>query len=315
MRKKLITIVGPTAVGKTGLSIELAKRCSGEVINADSRQVYRYMDIGTAKPSAEERVGVPHHLIDITNPDEPFSLSQYQEMAMAALEDVLLRGKLPFLVGGTGQYVWAVLEGWNVPRVPPDFELRHMLEERALQIGQQALWQELEAVDLEAAKKIHPQNVRRVIRALEVYERLGRPISACQTHTPPDCDVLIVGLTCPREELHRRIDERVEAMIAAGWVEEVRGLLAMGYGPELPALSSVGYREIYQHLAGDITLEQAVERIKVENHRLVRHQHAWFKPGDERIRWIDSVNGALKIATEIVEEFIMSEKPMITRTY
>jgi tRNA dimethylallyltransferase len=310
---KLIAIVGPTAVGKTALSIELARRYGGEVVNADSRQVYRQMDIGTAKPPREQLNAVNHHLVDIIDPDEPFSLAQYQGQAKAAIEDVWSRDKLPLLVGGTGQYVWAVIEGWNVPVVPPDEDLRRDLEERAMRIGLEALWQELAAVDSAAAAKIHPRNVRRVIRALEVYQRLGRPISACQTRTPLDCDVLIVGLICEREELYRRLDRRVEAMIEAGWVEEVRGLLAKGYGTELPSMSSIGYREICRHLNGEMTLEEAIERIKTENHRLVRHQHAWFKPSDGRTRWVDSNSKAVEIATELVEEFIMSEQTTMRR--
>lgn len=312
-KRKLIATVGPTAVGKTNLTVELAQRYGGEVVNADSRQVYRYMDIGTAKPSQEQLAAVRHDLIDIIDPDDAFSLAQYRNMANAVIEDAWDRGKLPLLVGGTGQYVWAVIEGWNVPVVPPDEDLRRSLEERATQLGTEALWQELSAVDAAAAAKIHPQNVRRVVRALEVYQRLGQPISACQTRTPLDCGVLIIGLACEREELCRRIDRRVDVMIEAGWVDEVRGLLARGHSVDLPSMSSIGYREIYRHLAGDMTLEEAVERIKTENHRLVRRQYAWFKRGDERIRWIDSDSKVAEIATELVEEFIMSEKPVTRR--
>lgn len=303
--RKLIAIVGPTAAGKTELAIEVALRLDGEVVNADSRQVYRGMDIGTGKPTAEQRSVVPHHLFDIIDPDERFSLADYRDRALSVIEDVWERGELPLLVGGTGQYVWSVLEGWNVPHVPPDESLRRQLEERAEGIGRDALWQELAAVDPDAAAKIHPQNVRRVVRALEVYERLGRSISACQTRRSLDCETVIIGLTCEREALYDRIDRRVDAMIEAGWVEEVRGLRAKGYGPDLPSMSSIGYREIGRYLDEEMTFAEAAARIKTENHRLVRHQYAWFKQTDERIRWVQA-SDASQIATDIVEQFIMS---------
>ncbi len=290
-RKQLLAVVGPTATGKTALAVRLAERLGGEVLNADSRQVYRGMDIGTAKPTAGERARVRHWLIDVVVPDEPFSLGRYLDLAARALDDCWSRGVLPVLTGGTGQYVWALLEGWQVPRVPPDERLRAELEARAEREGPETLLDELARADPAYAQRVDPRNVRRVIRALEVYRRTGRPLSACQTRQPLDCDSTIIGLACARDELYRRIDARVDAMMAAGLVEEVRGLVGRGYGCGLPAMSGIGYRQVCQHLAGELPLEEAVARIKTETHRLARMQHNWFRRKDARIHWIDATGG------------------------
>ena len=303
MARDLIAIVGPTASGKTALGVALARAFSpGEIVGADSRQVYRYMDIGTAKPAAgRERSLVRHHLIDAVDPDQEFSLAQYLELASAALEDIWSRGGQPLLVGGTGQYVWALLEGWKVPRLPPQREVRRALEERAAREGAEALHRELARVDARAAERIDPRNVRRVIRALEVYQASGRPISHWQEKGPPAWETLILGLTCPRDELYRRIDARVDGMIEAGLVEEVRELLARGYGPSLPSMSGIGYGEVCQYLAGELSLEAAVARIKTASHRLARQQGTWFRREDPRIRWLEVGEGAQAEAARLVE--------------
>jgi tRNA dimethylallyltransferase len=285
--KKLVAVVGPTATGKTDLALRLALAFEGEIIGADSRQVYRWMDIGTAKPTAEQRAQVPHWLVDVADQDEEFGLARYLDLAQAALDDVWSRGRQPFLVGGTGQYVWALLEGWQVPRVGPDWALRRELEERAHRDGPETLHAEVAALDPEAARRLDPRNVRRLVRALEVMRRTGRPLSACQTRRPPDFPWLALGLDLPSEELYRRIDARVDTMMEAGFVEEVRVLLARGYHAELPSMSGIGYRQVCQHLAGELSLEQAVARIKTETHRLTRHQRNWFRRDDPRIHWID----------------------------
>ncbi len=285
--KSLLAIVGPTASGKTALAVRLAERLGGEIVNADSRQVYRGMDIGTAKPAAEERARARHWLIDVADPDDPFSLGRYLDLANEALTDCWARGVLPLLVGGTGQYVWALLEGWQVPRVPPDPQLRAELEAKAEREGQAALIAELERVDRAYASHIDRQNPRRIIRALEVYRRTGRPLSACQARTPPRFAWSVIGLSCERDELYRRIDARVDAMVAAGLIDEVRGLIERGYGCDLPAMSGIGYRQVCQHLAGELSLAEAVERIKTETHRLARMQRNWFRERDPRIHWID----------------------------
>jgi len=299
----LIAIIGPTATGKTALAIALAQRLGGEIVGADSRQVYRHMDIGTAKPTAEERALVPHHLIDVVDPDQEFSLAQYLEQAGAALEDVWSRGKQPLLVGGSGQYVWALLEGWRVPRLPPQRELRRELGERADRQGAEALHRELAQVDPKAAARIDPRNVRRVIRALEVHKATGRPISYWQEKDPPPWEVLILGLTCPRRELYERIDARVDSMMEAGLVDEMRGLLSMGYDPSLASMSGIGYKQVCQHLAGELDPATAVARIKTSTHRLARQQYTWFRLDDGRIRWLEG-DGAVDEAVALAEQFL-----------
>ncbi len=287
--RRLIAVVGATASGKTALGIEIARRLDGEIIGADSRQVYRHMDIGTAKPTPEERAAAPHHLIDVVDPDEPFSLGAWLDLARAALEDIWSRGKQPVLAGGTGQYVWALLEGWRVPRVPPDQALRDELESRP----QEELLAELRRVDPEAESYIDTRNVRRVVRALEVQAATGKPFSYWRTKEPPEFEPLIIGLALPRDDLYRRIDARVEAMFAAGFVDEVKRLLAMGYARELPSMSGIGYKETAEHLAGECDLASAIEGAKTGTHRLARHQHAWFKQGDERIYWVQAGETAM----------------------
>ncbi|MEX1254435.1 MAG: tRNA (adenosine(37)-N6)-dimethylallyltransferase MiaA [Dehalococcoidia bacterium] len=289
--RRLIAIVGATASGKSALALALAERLRGEIVNADSRLVYRGMDIGTAKPSPEERARVPHHLIDLAEPDEPFSLGRYLDLAREAFEGCWSRRVLPFLVGGTGQYAWALLEGWQVPRVPPDPSLRAELEALVAREGAGPLVDELRRVDPAYAERIDLRNTRRVMRALEVYRRTGRPLSSCQTRTPPDFSFTVIGLACPRDELYRRIDTRVDAMIEAGLVDEVRGMIDRGYGCDLPAMSSIGYRQACQHLAGELSLEEMTARIKTETHRLARMQANWFRADDPRIHWLDVTAG------------------------
>ena len=302
-RRRLIAIVGPTATGKTSLAVELARRFNGEIVGADSRQVYRHMEIGTAKPTTGERSRARHHLVDIVDPDEPFSLGRWLELAQAALEEVWARGGQPFLVGGTGQYVWALLEGWRVPRVPPQPEFRCRME------GREAaeLFAEVRRIDPQAAERIGPTNRRRLIRALEVYEATGRPISYWQEKEPPDFETLAIGLRLPRAELYRRIDGRVERMMTSGLIEDARRLLARGYSRELPSMSGIGYKEACAHLAGEMTEAEVEARIKTETHRLARHQNAWFKANDSRIRWLDADEGALEEAVRLAGEFLGQE--------
>jgi tRNA dimethylallyltransferase len=303
--KPLIAIVGPTGVGKSTLALKLARAYRGEIVSCDSRQVYRHMDIGTAKPTPEERASVPHHLVDIILPDAELSLAGYQEMAYRAIGDIHRRGKLPFLVGGTGQYFRAVVEGWAVPRVPPDNALRERLEAEAESRGAAALFAELTDVDPAAARKIDPRNVRRVIRALEVYRSTGVPFSQLQKKQSPPYRTLVVGLTLEREELYRRVDARVDRMLDAGLVGEVTGLIAMGYGPDLPAMSGIGYRQISAYLDGKLTLTEAVQQTRYETHRYIRQQYTWFRLKDERIHWFNIyIDNAAARINELVSEFI-----------
>jgi tRNA dimethylallyltransferase len=284
---RLLAIVGPTGVGKSRLAIRLAQVFDREIVSADSRQVYRYMDIGTAKPDPEERAGVPHHLIDIVNPDEDFSLAQYQQLAYRAIEDIHQRQKLALLVGGSGLYVWSVLEGWRIPPVAPDPEFRRRLEEKAAGGREDELYQELARLDPVAAQKIDPRNARRTIRALEVHRVAEVPISRLQDKIAPPFHTLIIGLTTDRAELYRRIDLRVDEMIQRGLVDEVKQLVSRGYDSNLPAMSGIGYKQIGQFLRGELSLATAIQQIKFETHRLARHQYSWFRLKDDRIRWFD----------------------------
>ena len=288
MPPPLLAIVGATATGKTALAIRLAGRFNGEIVNADSRQIYRGMDLGTAKPAAEEQREARHWLIDIAAPDEDFTLAAYLDRANAVLADIAGRGRLPIVVGGTGQYVWALLEGWRLPRVPPDGALRAELEAVAEREGADAVFALLERDDPVSAATIDRRNVRRVIRAIEVTQATGRPFSAWRQKREPEYEPTIIGLRMDRDALHARVDARVDAMLSAGLVGEVQRLNAEGYACDLRSMNSIGYRQICEHLRGECTLDVAVARIKTETHRLVRMQHAWFRPDDRRIQWLDA---------------------------
>ena len=283
--KRVLAVVGPTGVGKSALALRLARDLNGEIISADSRQIYRYLDIGTDKPTSAERSIVPHHLIDIVNPDETFSIAQYQELVYKTIDEVASRGHVPLLVGGSGLYVWAVLEGWQIPRVAPDMDLRKRLEERAAGGEKEKLYEELKNLDADAADCIDPRNIRRVIRALEIKQNSS--LRSEPTKIKPPFDYLIIGLTAARETLYRRIDKRVDDMIARGLVEEVRSLVSEGFGLELPSMSGIGYRQIGTFLQGKIDLDEAIQLVKNESHRLVRQQYNWFAPKNDRIHWFD----------------------------
>lgn len=273
----LIALVGATAVGKTAFSLDLARALGGEIISADSRQIYRGMTIGTAKPTPAELARAPHHLIDIVDPAADFSLAMYQAAATAAIADVFSRGKLPLLVGGTGQYLAAVLEGWQIPQVPPQEELRASLQAEAERAGPPALHRRLAAIDPEAAASIDPANVRRVIRALEVFHVTGQPISRLQTRTPPPYRLMTVELERPRAELYARIDQRIDLMVQQGLIEEVFDLIRRGYSWSLPAMSSLGYREFQALWEGRLTAAACITELKFNTHRFARKQGAWFR--------------------------------------
>ena len=284
---RLVAIVGPTGIGKSELAIHLARAFDGEIVSADSRQVYRHMDIGTAKPIQDEMSLIPHHLVNIIAPDEDFGLAQYQQQACKAISDIQRRNKTPLLVGGSGLYIWSVLEGWGIPKVPPDPEFRHKLEEKAARAGKEELYRELAKVDPVAAQRIDPRNLRRTIRALEVHRGTGAPISQLYHKKTPQFDTVIIGLTADRAELYRRIDLRVDRMIEQGLVEEMKTLVKKDYDSDLPSMSGIGYRQIGMYLNGETTLAAATQQIKFETHRFVRHQYNWFRLKDIRIKWFD----------------------------
>ncbi len=294
----LILIVGPTAVGKTDLALQVAERVDGEIVSADSRLFYRGMDIGTAKPSHSEQDRVRHHLIDIVNPDQTLSLAVFQTMAREVIADIQRRGKLPLLVGGTGQYIRAVTEGWKPPAVTPDPRLRAELGRIGEEKGVEWLHRRLQALDPEAAEKIHARNLRRMVRALEVILTTGRKFSEQRVRGESPYRLITVGLRRPRAELYERIDSRIEGMFAAGLLDEVRALLDKGYGSEVPAMSAIGYRECLRVLKGEWTVEQAKAEMRRATRAYVRRQANWFKEADPNIRWFEA--GDSRIAAAIV---------------
>lgn len=295
----LIAIIGPTAAGKTELSLQLAERFDGEIISSDSRLFYRGMDIGTAKPSTHEMARLPHHLIDVANPDETWSLAKFQKAAQKIIQNILEREKLPFLVGGTGQYFRAVTEGWLPPEVKPDPRLRGVLEELEAARGSDWLHTRLSSLDPPAAKKIDYRNVRRVIRALEVILTTGKRFSSQrQKRAEPIYNLLTIGLRRPRPELYARVDLRIEKMFDEGLLDEVQNLLDAGYARELPSMSAIGYREAVAVLNGEMTKEEAITQMKKITRQFVRKQANWFKDDDEGIRWFEAGDPQLFIQVE-----------------
>ena len=291
----VLFIVGPTAVGKTELAVRLSAELNGEVVSADSRQVYRYMDIGTAKPNAEQRAVAPHHLIDLVNPDQQYSLSLFLRQARGAIEDIRLRGCLPIVAGGTGQYLRALLEGWRVPELVPDSRTRRELEARAEAEGVEALHRELAALDPVAAARVDAANPRRVIRALELLGAAG-PTAAQPAAGKPEFEAVVLGLTLDREALYQRIDDRVDRMISEGWVGEVDELLRRGYTRELSSMSGIGYSELAAHVEGEMSLDEAIQRTKNRTHRFVRQQYNWFRLDDRRVTWFEGTDAGLDTA-------------------
>jgi tRNA dimethylallyltransferase len=288
----LIVLVGPTGVGKTETSLRLAVSLDGEIVSADSRLFYRGMDIGTAKPSAEERRRVPHHLIDVSDPDVTWSLATFQESATQAILEIHQRGHLPFLVGGTGQYIHAVTHGWQPPAAPPDTRLRLVLEGLADNRGKDWLHTRLTLLDPQAASLIDPRNLRRTVRAMEVIFTTGRKFSTQRRQGESPYRLLTIGLNRPRPELYARLDARIEAMFAGGLLDEVRHLLQKGYAPSLPSMSAIGYRECMAVLRGEMDLDQARQAMRRLTRTYVRRQANWFKADDPNIHWFDA--GTLK---------------------
>lgn len=284
---RLAVLCGPTAVGKTALAVELAERIDAEIIAADSRTIYRGLDVGTAKPTAEQRRRVPHHLLDVVDPAEPFTLNAYQRLARRALVEIRGRGRLPLLVGGTGLYIRAVVDDLSIPPVAPDHDLRARLDADERAHGPGHLHARLTALDPAAAARIHPRNIRRLVRALEVMLLTGRPMSIQQRPRTSLGSVVMVGLTMARPQLYRRIDERVEAQLSSGLIDETRRLMDRRISSDAPAMQALGYRELAGWLRGDYGYDEAVRRFKRNTRRYAKRQLTWFRR-DARIVWIDA---------------------------
>jgi tRNA dimethylallyltransferase len=296
----LLVLVGPTAVGKTAISVALARRLGAEIISGDSMQVYRGMDIGTAKITPAEMAGVPHHMIDILDPDEPFSVAEFQARVDQLIREISARGRLPILVGGTGLYVRSIVRAYTFTEMDSDPELRERLAAEEVAHGPGHLHRRLAALDPAAAARLHPGDLRRIIRALEVYELTGQPISETQTAAEAEAryDDLMIGLTMERSLLYRRIDQRVEQMLAAGLKEEVAGLLRR-YPQGARALEAIGYREMVSHLRGLLTYPEAAALIQRNTRRFAKRQFTWFRR-DEQIHWFDVTEPSARIS--IVEQ-------------
>jgi len=305
----VILIIGPTAVGKTELSLQLAEHLKGEIISTDSRLFYRGMDIGTAKPTPEERARVPHHLIDVADPDEIWSLAMFQQAATEIIADICARGKLPFLVGGTGQYIRAVTESWTPPEVKPDPRLRAVLEALANEKDIYWLHKGLERLDPVAAEKIDPRNVRRTIRALEVILTTGKLFSRQRGQSDSPYNLLTIGLKRSREELYQRVDERIEAMFENGLLDEVQRLLNRGYSPDLPTMSAIGYRECIQVVKGQLSIEQAKVEMRRTTRVFVRRQANWFKEDDQNIQWFEAgQENLVKLIENIIQRYLIKRR-------
>ena len=286
---EVMVIAGPTASGKTDLAVELALKIDGEIISADSMQIYRGMNIGTAKPTIEERRGVPHHLIDIVNPDEEYSVAQFKEDALICINDIVKRGKTPIVAGGTGLYINSLIYNITFSETVSDWEYREKLNNLAEEQGPQVLYKYLKEVDPKSAESIHPNNIKRVIRALEVYKTTGIPISEhreTSRNNPPLYKFLVYGLHVERKELYRRIDQRVDTMMGKGLYDEVEELLSCGYSSDLVSLQGIGYKEIIAAIEGKYTLGEAADRIKSNTRRLAKRQMTWFKK-TEGLVWIE----------------------------
>ncbi len=291
----LVAVVGPTASGKTDTAIELAKLLNGEIVSADSMQIYRGMDIGTAKPSLSEMQGIPHHMIDVADIDEAYSAARYRDEAASCIKDIHAKGKMPIVAGGTGLYLNALTLPMVFGSVQGDEAYRESLRAIAAEQGLHALYGMLENADPESAQRIHPNDERRIIRALEIYRLSGRKMSEMKMEADREniykksgYDLIILGITLERTILYERINRRVDAMVGKGLVEEVRGILKKGYDPGLQSLQGLGYKETIAFLNGQTTLEEAIETIKRSTRRYAKRQMTWFGR-DARIKWYDAM--------------------------
>lgn len=304
-KPKVVAVIGATATGKTAVGVELATELGGEVVNGDSRLFYRGMDVATAKPTLAETKAVPHHLMDFLDPNEQFSLGEYLKKARAAIDEIVSRGKLPIIVGGAGQYIWALIEGWEVPEIEPNLQLRAELDTKFKNHGVERLSDELQRLAPEIAESTDLKNHRRIIRAIErVYSGDSTADSGHRKADEEPFDSSLVGLSVERSVLHQRVTDRLKVMLNNGWVNEVEGLIEAGYSNNDRALSGIGYRQMIGHLSGEYDLEEAVRLTAVATNRLIRQQSNWFKSGDERIRWFDMTNDSNQTKKSIIERTI-----------
>lgn len=299
MAERVLVILGPTAVGKTAVGILLAKRLGGEIISADSGAVYRGLDIGTAKPTSEEQKRVRFHLINVVDPDTVFTAARFRELAREAIESIRARGKKVLIVGGTGLYLRVLLHGFSLAPPPVDSEVRARLQAECHQLGTQALYERLRRIDPEISKRIHPNDAVRIVRALEVYEMTGIPMSRWQGKSESGLPALKIGLTMPREQLYARIEARIEQMMAQGFLQEVRNLYQKGYNKDLPALKGLGYRQMIDYLEGRLSLEEAIRLWKRDSRRFAKRQMTWFRR-EPSVYWLDASAGAENTAQEIM---------------
>ncbi len=313
-RYPLLVVLGPTAVGKTELSLKIAKHINGEIISADSMQIYRKMDIGTAKASESDRKQVRHHLIDIVDPDQDFSVADYQKRVDDLIPKIVKKGKIPILVGGTGLYIKAIIQGFLFPEMETNMELRSKLEKEAEKYGNEYVHNKLEEIDIELANKLHPNDLRRVIRGIEVYKETGNTITYYkkkQEATPMRYNALKIGLTREREMLYERINQRINIMIENGLINEVKNLLDNGYDIRMTALQGLGYKEIIRYINNEYSYDEAVRILKRDTRHFAKRQITWFKR-DNDINWFNlsqkNAEQAFKEIVDLIEEWRNSEK-------
>ena len=300
---KIIVICGPTGVGKTGFAIELARRFNGEIVGADSMQIYRHMTIGTAKPTAEERAAAIHHMVDVVDPQEEFDAAEYDRRAAACVSALIAEGKQPFVVGGTGLYIKALIYGLT-RAAQSDDKIRASLKAQLESLGTQAMHDRLAEADPVSARRIHPNDAFRILRALEVFEITGRPISAHHDEhqfSRARFDALHIGLTLPRPQLYARIDQRVDAMLAQGLMDEVRSLLTRGLHPGLKSMQSLGYRHMIGYLQGSLEWDETLRTLKRDHRRYAKRQLTWFR-ADGQVHWLQP--DQLTEAIALIQEFL-----------
>jgi tRNA dimethylallyltransferase len=283
----IVVIVGPTSIGKSKVAMNTAQSFNGAIVNADSRQVYRYMDIGTAKPSKTDMDIVDHYLFDVVDPNEEYNVARFLADARQSIITIHESGKLPLITGGTGQYLFGLVDGYHAPAVPPNPSFRADMIRKAEEEGSMELWKDLNVRDPVSASKIDYRNIRRVVRALEVCHEMGKPFSEARQRASTSYYEIIIGLYMDRDDLYSRIDARIDAMIVQGWTEEVRKLLDMGFTEDLSSMSSLGYREIASYIKGEDSLENVVSKIKSLTHRFARQQYTWLRPKSRNINWVD----------------------------